>query len=88
MEFNAFSWNKNASVLYLESPPGVGFSITSTYNFNDTSTALANYLALQVFFAGYPEFLTNEFYIAGESYGGVYVPTLASAIIDFNSNTP
>jgi serine carboxypeptidase-like clade 2 len=39
MEVNVWSWNKNASVLYLESPPGVGFSYTSTYNFNDTSVA-------------------------------------------------
>ena len=26
------------------------------------------------FFAGYPEFAKNEFYLTAESYGGIYIP--------------
>jgi len=40
----------HASVLYLESPPGVGFSVSSTVTFDDNSTATLNLAALVQFF--------------------------------------
>jgi len=40
LEPNMYSWNKFANVLYVESPPGVGFSLGGdTVSFNDTYTA-------------------------------------------------
>jgi len=32
---------------------------------------------LQDFFVKFPEFLSNELFVSGESYGGIYVPYLA-----------
>jgi len=40
--------------------------------------------SVEKFFEGYPEYKKLEFYIAGESYAGIYVPTLARAILDHN----
>ncbi|KAM8946654.1 lysosomal protective protein-like [Pelodytes ibericus] len=79
LEYNTYSWNKIANVLYLESPAGVGFSYSDDKNYqtNDTEVAHNNYLALKEFFRLFPEFSVNDFYITGESYGGVYVPSLA-----------
>lgn len=40
-----------------------------------------NYKALLSFFAKFPNFTRNEFFIFGESYGGIYVPTLSLRLV-------
>jgi len=35
---------------------------------------------MQEFFKTHPDFVKNDFYIFGESYGGHYVPALASRV--------
>jgi carboxypeptidase C (cathepsin A) len=85
---NDFSWNKLASVIYLEAPVGVGFSYSNTasdYNLDDEITAQDNYKALQLFFNEFPQFATQPFYIAGESYAGHYVPQLAYQVVQGNN---
>uniref|UniRef100_A0A914YXK5 Carboxypeptidase n=1 Tax=Panagrolaimus superbus TaxID=310955 RepID=A0A914YXK5_9BILA len=81
---NPHSWNTFASVVYVESPAGVGFSYSSDGNTtaNDEMTALENYEAIRKFFVLYPSFRNHSVFIMGESYGGIYVPTLAARIID------
>ncbi|EDV23855.1 Lysosomal protective protein [Trichoplax sp. H2] len=74
------SWNKFANVIYLESPAGVGFSYGPSSNLSDITTAENNYAALKAFFKKFPTFANHDFYITGESYAGVYVPTLATRV--------
>lgn len=72
---NPYSWNKVANMIYLEAPAGVGYSYSNTtadYFTNDNKTAEDNYQFLINFFESYPEFAGNDFYIAGESYAGIY----------------
>ncbi|KAG7478323.1 hypothetical protein MATL_G00079210 [Megalops atlanticus] len=87
LEYNPYSWNKIANVLYLESPAGVGFSYSDDkqYTTNDTEVSMNNYLALKRFFQLFPEYSKNEFFITGESYGGIYVPTLAERVMEDGS---
>ena len=76
-------------MIYFEAPVGVGFSYSlnsSDLNTNDVQTAEDNLASLLQFFKKYPEFKNNEFYITGESYGGIYIPTLAQRILEFNKN--
>ncbi|XP_027349818.1 serine carboxypeptidase-like 45 isoform X2 [Abrus precatorius] len=82
---NDYSWNKEANVLYLESPAGVGFSYSSNKSFyalvTDEITARDNLIFLQRWFTKFSEYSNNDFFITGESYGGHYVPQLAQLII-------
>ena len=50
------------------------------------STAIDNFNALLQFFNGFSEYSSNDFYITGESYAGIYVPTLAQQVHESNSN--
>ena len=88
---NPYSWNTVANMIYLESPAGVGFSYFTDpkdVKSNDIKSGKENLEALKEFFKRYPTFKSNEFYISGESYAGIYVPTLASMILDFNQKSP
>ncbi|KAA8538772.1 hypothetical protein F0562_025464 [Nyssa sinensis] len=81
---NPYSWSKVSSMIYLDSPAGVGFSYsenTSIYETGDLQTASDAHSFLLKWFEQFPEFVSNPFYIAGESYAGVYVPTLASSVV-------
>uniref|UniRef100_A0A915M806 Carboxypeptidase n=1 Tax=Meloidogyne javanica TaxID=6303 RepID=A0A915M806_MELJA len=80
---NPHSWNNNASVVFIESPAGVGFSYATDGNVatNDNIAADDNYLAIKQFFKKYPKFLKNDIYITGESYAGIYLPMLTSLIV-------
>lgn len=83
LTMNPYSWNKVANVVFLEAPAGVGFSydLFGNYHTNDDQTADDNYLAIQHFFVKYPQLRSHDFYIAGESYAGVYVPMLAARVM-------
>ncbi|CAN0887511.1 Serine carboxypeptidase-like 46 [Linum grandiflorum] len=87
---NDYSWNKEANMLYLESPAGVGFSYsanTSFYNLvNDTITAKDNLVFLQQWLLKFPEYKTRDLFITGESYAGHYVPQLAQLIVQSRAN--
>ncbi|CDI97893.1 lysosomal protective protein [Echinococcus multilocularis] len=81
---NKYSWNKYANIVYIEAPAGVGFSFSRDGNVttDDDLVADNNYFALTNFFEKFPEFKGRDFYIIGESYGGVYVPTLALRVVN------
>ncbi|KAJ3671950.1 hypothetical protein LUZ60_008029 [Juncus effusus] len=80
LHLNPYSWSKVANIIYLDSPAGVGLSYsknTSDYETGDLKTASDSHAFLLKWFELYPEFVGNAFYISGESYAGVYVPTLS-----------
>ncbi|KAI3667884.1 hypothetical protein L6452_42954 [Arctium lappa] len=84
LHLNPYTWTKVSNVIYLDSPAGVGMSYSankSDYITMDTKTALDSHKFLLEWFKLYPEYLSNPFFIAGESYAGVYVPMLSYEVM-------
>ena len=73
LQYNPYSWARDSSLLFLESPAGVGFSRCdyTPCKSNDTSTARDAFDALVGFFSAFSEFSTLPFFITGESYAGI-----------------
>ena len=84
--YNNHTWNQHANLLFLESPPGVGFSINDDkdYQYTDENTANDNYAALIQFLTAFTDYKDNELWITGESYAGMYIPWFANKVHDMN----
>jgi cathepsin A (carboxypeptidase C) len=71
----------------LSQPVNVGFSYSSqnVHNLATSTTDMYNFMRL--FFHSYPKAAKLDFFIAGESYGGTWVPTLAHRIVSTQEST-
>ncbi|XP_068641250.1 serine carboxypeptidase-like 26 [Aristolochia californica] len=82
------SWNREANVLFLESPAGVGFSYSNRsedyYLSGDNRTAHDSYTFLVNWFNRFPHYKRRPFFIAGESYAGFYIPEVVDIIVQAN----
>uniref|UniRef100_A0ACD6AAY2 Uncharacterized protein n=1 Tax=Avena sativa TaxID=4498 RepID=A0ACD6AAY2_AVESA len=85
---NEYSWNKEANVIYLETPAGVGYSYSADAAYyqgvDDKVTATDNMVFMQRWLEKFPQYKGRELYISGESYAGHYIPQLAEAMVDYN----
>ncbi|XP_010914643.1 serine carboxypeptidase-like 26 [Elaeis guineensis] len=90
LEFNKYAWNKEANMLFLESPVGVGFSYTNTSSdltkLDDGFVAEDAYSFLVNWLRRFPQYQAHDFYISGESYAGHYVPQLAELVYERNKD--
>ncbi|EEQ99153.1 Lysosomal protective protein precursor, putative [Perkinsus marinus ATCC 50983] len=79
---NEYSWTQKTNMLWVDQPPGTGFS-TGSYDTSEVEIAEDMYHFLQAFFHRFPQY-NKKFHITGESYGGHYVPVVTAKIIDEN----
>ncbi|EFJ44699.1 hypothetical protein VOLCADRAFT_118648 [Volvox carteri f. nagariensis] len=88
LEPNPYSWTKVATIIYVDSPAGAGMSYSGRpdvdYHTNDEYTIADLVVFLQGLTDRYPELATAPFFLAGESYGGVFVPLLARELVRVN----
>ncbi|KAJ6571818.1 serine carboxypeptidase [Mycena capillaripes] len=83
---NPHSWTNQASVIFLDQPVDVGFSYADPdASVKNTADAAKDvYAFLQLFFEQFPEYSKLSFHVAGESWGGIWVPNVVSVIWNAN----
>ncbi|EJD40580.1 serine carboxypeptidase [Auricularia subglabra TFB-10046 SS5] len=84
---NPYAWNSNANLFILDQPVGVGFSYSDYGEYVSTTEEAAVDVAafITVFFETFSKFKGRPFHMAGESYGGRYLPVFASAVYESNA---
>ncbi|TVU25625.1 hypothetical protein EJB05_28128, partial [Eragrostis curvula] len=83
LRYNPYSWTKAANILFVDSPVGAGYSFSRDpkgYDVGDVSSSLHLKTFLTKWFSDHPDFLTNPFYIGGDSYAGKIVPYLVQKL--------
>lgn len=71
---NEWTWQKEAHILILEQPSGVGFAKSpkdSDFKYTDEQVGADNYKALKAWFERFPLYKNRKFWITGESYAGI-----------------
>jgi len=76
---NEYAWTRATNLLFIEQPAGAGFSYGPTVDSEaDLSADFYNFLVN--FFATFQDMDDKSLYIVGESYAGMYVPSIAHFI--------
>ncbi|XP_022977026.1 serine carboxypeptidase-like 7 isoform X2 [Cucurbita maxima] len=86
---NPLTWTKKASILFIDSPVGTGFSYSRTLKGSkkgDFGQVQQNHQFLRKWLLDHPQFLSNPFYVGGDSYTGIVVPPLTLAISEGNKD--
>lgn len=85
LEMNPNSFNKIFNVVYVDQPIGTSFSIKNDKDaYSKTELEVSDFLYkwLTGFLKAHPNFQGRDFYIAGESYSGQFIPFLGKKILD------
>lgn len=88
LELNPGSWHQHANLLFVDQPVGTGLSTAATGSYLHELPEMARDMMtfLERYFEIFPERQNDEYYLAGESFAGQYLPYLARAILDKNLN--
>ncbi|OWM79149.1 hypothetical protein CDL15_Pgr003320 [Punica granatum] len=80
-----YAWTKTASIIFLDSPVGTGFSYSTTaegWYSSDSKSALQAYQFLRKWMVAHPQYLALQLFIGGDSYSGMIVPLVTKYVVD------
>jgi carboxypeptidase C (cathepsin A) len=88
--YNQYSWTRLGSILVFDQPAPVGFSYCNDetnstscagLSWTDELAAENAFAALNAFYSKFECYMERDLYLTGESYAGIYIPTLARRIL-------
>lgn len=78
-----YSLHHFADYLVIDQPASVGLSVGNKHSYQNESEAMNQlYNSLKTFVQRYPEYQHRQWYLAGESYAGKYIPQLAIRMLN------
>ncbi|XP_027362514.1 serine carboxypeptidase-like 18 [Abrus precatorius] len=87
LAYYPYAWTKTASIIFLDSPVGTGFSYSKTtqgWETSDSASAWQSYHFLRKWLEENPPYLLNQLFIAGDSYSGLVVPLITKLVVEGN----
>ncbi|CEI60066.1 unnamed protein product [Fusarium venenatum] len=83
---NPYSWNEYANMIYIDQPIGTGFSEGAENEIINSTVEAAPYvwIFMQAFLDNFPEYMSRDFGLFTESYGGHYGPKFAEYFLKQN----
>ncbi|OAX40539.1 alpha/beta-hydrolase [Rhizopogon vinicolor AM-OR11-026] len=87
---NPHSWNAHANMIFLDQPINTGYSYSDDGRTINSSPVAGKdvYVFMELFLSRFPEYSTQPFHIAAESYGGTIAPHIANVINTENKKIP
>eukprot|EP01134_Creolimax_fragrantissima_P003214 CFRG3214T1 len=81
---NPYAWNRNATVIFLDQPAGVGFSTGPETSYGEAQIGKQMQTFVEDFLQVNSYLRKNKFFVFGESYGGHYIPAVGASIHQYN----
>ncbi|KAK6341531.1 hypothetical protein TWF696_008603 [Orbilia brochopaga] len=83
---NPHSWTNFANVIFVDQPAGVGFSTVSNNSYlvytADAAAADFSTFMRRLFKHALPEYASHKIHLIGESFAGIYNPSILTKILD------
>ncbi|KAH7887403.1 alpha beta-hydrolase [Phlebopus sp. FC_14] len=75
-------WEEYMTMVYVDQPAGTGLSYTSTNHYVHTLEEATQHVIqfMRTFYQVFPEYLSIDTYLGGESFAGQYIPYFGAAI--------
>jgi Serine carboxypeptidase len=75
--YNNHTWARSTTLLFVEQPVGAGFSYGNKFPDNEFDVSKDLDAFLQNFYRVFPHLAPKDFFVMGESYAGMFVPSVA-----------